>query len=241
MGSLWRVSTTLTGRSSPVSGEKSVQLVMEYVPLGSLRDYLPRHNVGLAQLLLFSQQICEVGLPAPAPRTCPLLWLGLSSLPPPPTPLGLLSSILVHSADHLATPPLAQAPTPLPILPPPALGEPPMWLHLCCLALLLFSLAPAAILPVLAPGPRQLDCPLAILVTASQARSCPRADPDLPHPQGMAYLHAQHYVHRDLAARNVLLDNNRLVKIGDFGLAKAVPEGHEYYCVREDGDSPVFW
>lgn len=60
-------------------------------------------------------------------------------------------------------------------------------------------------------------------------------------PQGMAYLHAQHYIHRDLAARNVLLDNDRLVKIGDFGLAKAVPEGHEYYRVREDGDSPVFW
>lgn len=98
-------------------GEKSVHLVMEYVPLGSLRDYLPRHSVGLAQLLLFAQQICE----------------------------------------------------------------------------------------------------------------------------GMAYLHAQHYIHRDLAARNVLLDNDRLVKIGDFGLAKAVPEGHEYYRVREDGDSPVFW
>ncbi|NP_001372127.1 non-receptor tyrosine-protein kinase TYK2 isoform 4 [Homo sapiens] len=86
-------------------GEKSLQLVMEYVPLGSLRDYLPRHSIGLAQLLLFAQQICE----------------------------------------------------------------------------------------------------------------------------GMAYLHAQHYIHRDLAARNVLLDNDRLVKIGDFGLAKAVPEGHEYY------------
>ncbi|KAH0511940.1 Non-receptor tyrosine-protein kinase TYK2 [Microtus ochrogaster] len=98
-------------------GEKSVQLVMEYVPLGSLRDYLPRHSIGLAQLLLFAQQICE----------------------------------------------------------------------------------------------------------------------------GMAYLHGQHYIHRDLAARNVLLDNDRLVKIGDFGLAKAVPEGHEYYRVREDGDSPVFW
>ncbi|NP_001372130.1 non-receptor tyrosine-protein kinase TYK2 isoform 7 [Homo sapiens] len=98
-------------------GEKSLQLVMEYVPLGSLRDYLPRHSIGLAQLLLFAQQICE----------------------------------------------------------------------------------------------------------------------------GMAYLHAQHYIHRDLAARNVLLDNDRLVKIGDFGLAKAVPEGHEYYRVREDGDSPVFW
>ncbi|XP_006161609.1 non-receptor tyrosine-protein kinase TYK2 isoform X1 [Tupaia chinensis] len=98
-------------------GEKSVQLVMEYVPLGSLRDYLPRHSVGLAQLLLFALQICE----------------------------------------------------------------------------------------------------------------------------GMAYLHSQHYIHRDLAARNVLLDNDRLVKIGDFGLAKAVPEGHDYYRVREDGDSPVFW
>ncbi|KAF6098010.1 tyrosine kinase 2 [Phyllostomus discolor] len=98
-------------------GEKAVHLVMEYMPLGSLRDYLPRHSIGLAQLLLFAQQICE----------------------------------------------------------------------------------------------------------------------------GMAYLHTQHYVHRDLAARNVLLDNDSLVKIGDFGLTKAVPEGHEYYRVREDGDSPVFW
>lgn len=48
------------------TGEKSVQLVMEYVPLGSLRDYLPRHSVGLAQLLLFAQQICEVGWPRPS-------------------------------------------------------------------------------------------------------------------------------------------------------------------------------
>lgn len=47
------------------TGEKSVQLVMEYVPLGSLRDYLPRHDVGLGQLLLFAQQICEVGGPPP--------------------------------------------------------------------------------------------------------------------------------------------------------------------------------
>uniref|UniRef100_A0A4X2M7I5 Tyrosine-protein kinase n=1 Tax=Vombatus ursinus TaxID=29139 RepID=A0A4X2M7I5_VOMUR len=98
-------------------GEKMVQLIMEYVPLGSLRDYLPKHSLGLAQILLFAQQICE----------------------------------------------------------------------------------------------------------------------------GMAYLHSQHYIHRDLAARNVLLENDNTVKIGDFGLAKAVPEGHDYYCVQEDGDSPVFW
>ncbi|XP_006262400.3 non-receptor tyrosine-protein kinase TYK2 isoform X1 [Alligator mississippiensis] len=98
-------------------GDKIVQLIMEYVPLGSLRDYLPKHNVGLARILLFAQQICE----------------------------------------------------------------------------------------------------------------------------GMAYLHSLHYIHRDLAARNVLVENENVVKIGDFGLAKAVPEGHEYYRVREDGDSPVFW
>ncbi|OXB62325.1 UNVERIFIED_CONTAM: hypothetical protein H355_008674, partial [Colinus virginianus] len=40
-------------------GEKVVQLIMEYVPLGSLRDYLPKHPVGLAHILLFAQQICE--------------------------------------------------------------------------------------------------------------------------------------------------------------------------------------
>ncbi|KAM6394841.1 non-receptor tyrosine-protein kinase TYK2 [Rhynochetos jubatus] len=98
-------------------GEKVVQLIMEYVPLGSLRDYLPKHSVSLARILLFAQQICE----------------------------------------------------------------------------------------------------------------------------GMAYLHSLHYIHRDLAARNVLLENENVVKIGDFGLAKAIPEGHEYYRVCEDGDSPVFW
>ncbi|XP_053226555.1 non-receptor tyrosine-protein kinase TYK2 isoform X1 [Podarcis raffonei] len=98
-------------------GEKVVQLIMEYVPLGSLRDYLPKHNVSLAHILLFAQQICE----------------------------------------------------------------------------------------------------------------------------GMAYLHSLRYIHRDLAARNVLLENENVVKIGDFGLAKAIPEGHDYYRVCEDGDSPVFW
>uniref|UniRef100_A0A3P9LSD7 Tyrosine-protein kinase n=1 Tax=Oryzias latipes TaxID=8090 RepID=A0A3P9LSD7_ORYLA len=59
--------------------------------------------------------------------------------------------------------------------------------------------------------------------------------------QGMDYLHSKRYVHRDLAARNVLVENNSLVKIGDFGLTKHIPEGEIYYRVREDGDSPVFW
>uniref|UniRef100_A0A3Q2Q4W7 Tyrosine-protein kinase n=1 Tax=Fundulus heteroclitus TaxID=8078 RepID=A0A3Q2Q4W7_FUNHE len=59
--------------------------------------------------------------------------------------------------------------------------------------------------------------------------------------QGMDYLHSKRYIHRDLAARNVLVENNSLVKIGDFGLTKYIPEGEIYYRVREDGDSPVYW
>lgn len=59
--------------------------------------------------------------------------------------------------------------------------------------------------------------------------------------QGMDYLHSKRYVHRDLAARNVLVENKNVVKIGDFGLTKYIPEGEIYYRVREDGDSPVYW
>lgn len=57
----------------------------------------------------------------------------------------------------------------------------------------------------------------------------------------MEYLHSKRYVHRDLAARNVLVENERLVKIGDFGLTKYIPEGKVYYRVRDNGDSPVYW
>ncbi|XP_041032934.1 non-receptor tyrosine-protein kinase TYK2 [Carcharodon carcharias] len=103
--------------SSSEQGGQIVQLIMEYLPLGSLRDYLPKHNIGLGQLLLFAKQIC----------------------------------------------------------------------------------------------------------------------------QGMSYLQSQRYVHRDLAARNVLVENENVVKIGDFGLAKAIPEHQDYYRVKDDGDSPVFW
>ncbi|XP_061079536.1 non-receptor tyrosine-protein kinase TYK2 [Conger conger] len=104
------------GCCSELSGEV-VQLIMEYLPLGSLRDYLPKHHVNMAQILLFAEQIC----------------------------------------------------------------------------------------------------------------------------QGMEYLHSKRYIHRDLAARNVLVENENMVKIGDFGLSKHIPEGEVYYRVREDGDSPVFW
>lgn len=39
---------------------------------------------------------------------------------------------------------------------------------------------------------------------------------------GMAYLESQNYIHRDLAARNVLVADNNVVKIADFGLARLI-------------------
>lgn len=45
---------------------------------------------------------------------------------------------------------------------------------------------------------------------------------------GMAYLEAQNYIHRDLAARNVLVGENNIVKIADFGLARLIKVRKNY-------------
>ncbi|CAM4595042.1 unnamed protein product [Leuciscus chuanchicus] len=59
--------------------------------------------------------------------------------------------------------------------------------------------------------------------------------------QGMEYLGSQNYIHRDLAARNILVENESLVKIGDFGLTKSIKDDKDYYKVTEEQDSPVYW
>ena len=46
---------------------------------------------------------------------------------------------------------------------------------------------------------------------------------------GMEYLERRHFVHRDLAARNILVDENGMAKIADFGLSKALENEEDYY------------
>lgn len=43
--------------------------------------------------------------------------------------------------------------------------------------------------------------------------------------RGMDYLHQMRIIHRDLKAANLLLDDNGIVKIGDFGVARIIALG----------------
>uniref|UniRef100_A0A7N4NNM7 Fibroblast growth factor receptor n=1 Tax=Sarcophilus harrisii TaxID=9305 RepID=A0A7N4NNM7_SARHA len=58
--------------------------------------------------------------------------------------------------------------------------------------------------------------------------------------RGMEYLASQKCIHRDLAARNVLVTENNVMKIADFGLARDI-NNIDYYKKTTNGRLPVKW
>ncbi|XP_051176629.1 fibroblast growth factor receptor homolog 1-like isoform X2 [Leptopilina boulardi] len=58
--------------------------------------------------------------------------------------------------------------------------------------------------------------------------------------RGMEYLASRRCIHRDLAARNVLVSEEYVLKIADFGLARDI-HCHDYYRKTTDGRLPVKW
>ncbi|XP_077272538.1 activated Cdc42 kinase isoform X1 [Temnothorax americanus] len=58
---------------------------------------------------------------------------------------------------------------------------------------------------------------------------------------GMAYLEAKRFLHRDLACRNVLLSTIDKIKIGDFGLMRALPQQEDCYVMTEHKKVPFPW
>ncbi|KRG00335.1 uncharacterized protein Dwil_GK27004 [Drosophila willistoni] len=57
--------------------------------------------------------------------------------------------------------------------------------------------------------------------------------------QGLAYLAKKKYVHRDIACRNCLVNAQRVVKIGDFGMARPTYES-DYYRFNRKGVRKLF-
>eukprot|EP00039_Didymoeca_costata_P019872 m.339237 g.339237 ORF g.339237 m.339237 type:complete len:778 (+) comp18716_c0_seq1:219-2552(+) len=56
---------------------------------------------------------------------------------------------------------------------------------------------------------------------------------------GMAYLEENFCVHRDLACRNILLNEQSICKVADFGFARIVEEG--IYTAKEGTKCPIRW
>ncbi|CAO1419888.1 unnamed protein product [Diamesa hyperborea] len=58
--------------------------------------------------------------------------------------------------------------------------------------------------------------------------------------RGMEYLASRKCIHRDLAARNVLVSDDFVMKIADFGLARHIYD-QDYYRKQTEGKLPIKW
>nr|XP_045250489.1 fibroblast growth factor receptor 4 isoform X1 [Macaca fascicularis] len=86
--------------------------------------------------------------------------------------------------------------------------------------------------PDLSPdGPQSSEGPLSFPVLVSCAYQVAR---------GMQYLESRKCIHRDLAARNVLVTEDNVMKIADFGLARGIHH-IDYYKKTSNGRLPVKW
>ena len=56
---------------------------------------------------------------------------------------------------------------------------------------------------------------------------------------GMFFLESSGYIHRDLAARNILVGENYICKVADFGLARLIED--DEYNAREGARFPIKW
>ncbi|XP_063806487.1 non-receptor tyrosine-protein kinase TNK1 [Pseudophryne corroboree] len=58
---------------------------------------------------------------------------------------------------------------------------------------------------------------------------------------GMNYLESHKFIHRDLAARNILMTSEEMVKIGDFGLMRALAGHNDHYIMSAHRKIPFAW
>lgn len=58
--------------------------------------------------------------------------------------------------------------------------------------------------------------------------------------RGLSYLASMNYVHRDIACRNCMINAQRVVKLGDFGMARSTLD-RDYYRFARKGMLPVRW